>query len=134
MPRTTRGRGGRTTKGSTRVVASGSQESRVQTTSQGPTVAGQKRKNTNPGEGASRPKQGRAVSQDTETENDTQTMPLTQADIPQIIEAVLNNLSAPHETTHDDDSHTQDNLGKPVTSLYVFHTSLRGVSNKVTSA
>ena len=51
-------------------------------------------------------------------------MPLTQTNIPQIVEAVLNNLSAPHETIHDDDSHTEDNLGKLVASLCAFHTSL----------
>ena len=133
MPRTTRGRGSRTAKSATRVSASGSQASRVQTRSQGSTVAGQKRRNVNP-RGASRPKRGRAIPQDTETENDAPTTPLTQADIPQIVEAVLNNLSAPHETTHDDDSHTQDNLGKPVTSLCVFHTSLQRVGSKVTGA
>ena len=133
MPRTTKGRGYRITKDTTR-VARGSQESRVQTRSQGSTVAGQKRRSTNPGEGASRSKRGRGVSQDTEAGNEAPTTPLTQADIPQIIEAVLNNLPAPHETTYDDDSHTEDNLGKPVASLRVFHTSLRRVSSKVTSA
>ena len=81
----------------------------------------------NPGEGALRSKREHAISQDTEARNETPTTPLTLADIPQIIEAVLNNLSAPHETTHDDDSHTEDNLGKPVASLGVF-------SSKVTSA
>ena len=134
MPRTTRGRGSRTTKSATRVLASGSQASRVQTRSRGSTVAGQKRKSANPEEGASRSKQGRAIPQDTETENDAPTTPLTQADIPQIVEAVLNNLLAPHETTHDNESHTQDNLGKPVTSLCVFHISLQRVGSKVTGA
>ena len=95
------------------------------------TVAGQKRRNTNPGEGASQPKQGHVASQ--ETENDALTTALIQTDIPQIVEAVLNNLSAPQDTTHDDDSHPQDNLGKPVTSLCVLHTNLQRVSSKVRS-
>ena len=72
--------------------------------------------NTNPVEGALWPKLGRAILQDTKTKNDAPTMPLTQANIPQIVEAVLNILSAPQETTHDDDLHTQENLGKPVTT------------------
>ena len=103
MPRMTRGRGSRTSKGTT-CVALG-----VQTRSQGSTVTGQKRGNTNPGKGPSRPKQGCAASQDTQPENDASTVPLTQANIPQIVEAVLNNL---HETTDADDSHIQENLGK----------------------
>ena len=60
-----------------------------------------------------------AILQDTETKNNAPTTPLTQANIPPIAEAILNNLSAPHETTHDDDSHTQDNLGKSVI-VYVY--------------
>ena len=138
MPRTTRGRGSRTSKGTTHVALG------VQTRSQGSTVTGQKRGNTNPGEGPSqpkrgrgntnpgegpsRPKRGRAASQDTQPENDVSTAPLTQANIPQIVEAVLNNLSALHETTDADDSHkttdaddshTQENLGKRVTNLCI---------------
>ena len=126
MPRTTRGRGYRTTKSTTRVTR-GSQELRVQTRSQGSTVAGQKRRITNPGEGASQSERGHAILQDTEAGNEAPTTPLTLANIPQIVEAVLNNLLALHETTHDDDSHTEENLGKPVASLGVF-------SSKVTSA
>ena len=123
----------RTTRGTTR-VARGSQESRIQTRSQGSTVAGQKLRNTSPGEGALQSKRGRGISQDTEAGNEAPTTPLTQADIPQIVEAVLNNLPAPRETTYDDDSHTEEKLGKLVASLRVFHTSLQRVSSKVTSA
>ena len=109
MPRTTKGIGYCTTKGTTQ-NASRSQESRIQTRSLGLTVAGQKRRITNPGEGASWSKRGHAVSQDTKARNEAPTMLLTQADIPQIVEAVLNNLLALHETTHDNDSHTENNL------------------------
>ena len=134
MPKTTRGRGSCTTKGTTHVPARESQESGIHTRSRGSIVAGQKQKITNPGVETSWSKRGCAISQDTEARNEGPTMPLTQADVPQIVEAVLNNLSAPHETTQDDDSHTEDYLGKPVVSLCVFHTRLQRVSGKVTSA